>query len=466
LPPLNGITTAPLLQDDGAIISVEGYRSGTGMWCERVPDLDHLVPFDPTIEDAASAFRLIRDTFRAFCFADSPTIYADGVSIVDTYKSPGKDESAFLIGRLTAVCRPSQTFAPGLVIRAASVSGAGTGKGLLARCISTIAFGRAPHAVTAGSNMEELEKRIVAELIEASPTLFLDNLNNSAFKSDLLASAITESPARVRVLGKSEMRKLNAAAFVVLTGNGLTITEDLARRFVVVNLDAGMEDPESRPFERDILKEIANRRSELLAALLTIWRWGRKTSGLARGLPFGSFESWTISVRDPMLALGCQDPVERVRETKQQDSQRQQIADIFSTWWDRHQGTPVRVNDLDEAVRNTLDPQCRGRQYLVARVRSLVDTRAAGFKLTPQLPPGKWGVTTYALESTAPAGDHRDHREHRFSADIDASYAPDADVRPNCDGRATNGSGNRTPAAASVAVNVATDRRRIRTVEI
>ena len=40
--------------------------------------------------------------------------------------------------------------------------------------------------------------------------LFLDNLNNTAFKSDLLASAITERPARVRVLGKSQMVPLNA----------------------------------------------------------------------------------------------------------------------------------------------------------------------------------------------------------------------------------------------------------------
>jgi hypothetical protein len=40
--------------------------------------------------------------------------------------------------------------------------------------------------------VEELEKRIAAELIEGSPALFLDNLNNTAFRFNLLASAITE----------------------------------------------------------------------------------------------------------------------------------------------------------------------------------------------------------------------------------------------------------------------------------
>jgi hypothetical protein len=123
------------------------------------------------------------------------------------------------------------------------MSGAGAGKGLLARCICIIAFGREPHAVTAGASAEELEKRIAAELIEGSPALFLDNLNNTAFKSNLLASAITERPARVRLLGRSQMVPLNASAFVILTGNGLTVSEDLARRVVAVDFDARTRGP-------------------------------------------------------------------------------------------------------------------------------------------------------------------------------------------------------------------------------
>src|SRR5262245_12704158 len=124
---------------------------------------------------------------------------------------------------LTAVCRPSLHLAPGVLLRAPSLSGAGAGKGLLARCICFIAFGREPHAVTAGVGREELDKRIAAKLIAGSPVLFLDNLNNTAVNSDLLASAITERPAWVRILGKSEMVPLNPASFVILTGNGLTV---------------------------------------------------------------------------------------------------------------------------------------------------------------------------------------------------------------------------------------------------
>src|SRR5262245_1226135 len=208
------------------------------MWCEYVPALTDLVPERPTRTEAEAALQEIRNTFKTFCFADAETLDdASGIAIVDTSKAPGRDESSFLVALLTAVCRPSLHLAPGVLMRAAPMSGAGAGKGLLARCMCIIAFGRDPHAVTAGATAEELEKRVAAELMGGSPTLFLDNLNNTAFKSDLLASAITERPARVRLLGKSQMVQLNASSFVIMTGNGLTVSEDLARRFIMVEFD-------------------------------------------------------------------------------------------------------------------------------------------------------------------------------------------------------------------------------------
>jgi len=182
-----------------------------------------------------------------------------------------------------------------------------------------------------------------AELIEGSPALFLDNLNNTAFKSDLLASAITERPARVRPLGKSQMVPLNASALVILTGNGLTVSEDLARRFIMIEFDPRTEDPEARPFKTDIRAEVKERRTELLAAVLTIWRWGRVAGDIKPGRTLGSFEDWCRWVRDPLFALGCQDPVERVSETKARDGRRQEISDLFALWWEKHGDKPVAV---------------------------------------------------------------------------------------------------------------------------
>lgn len=375
----------------------------SGIWQENVPDVSNLIPINPNRHDARAALSLIRETFATFCFADAQTVIdpVTKVNKIDLAFQPGRDESAFLVALLTAVCRPSLHLAPGILLHAAPLSGAGAGKGLLTRCIAQIAFGRDPHAVTAGPDNQELEKRIAAELIQGSPVVFLDNLNNRAFKSDQLASAITERPARVRVFGKLEMVVLNTCALIILTGNGLTVTEDLARRFIAIELDPKTEDPESRRFHIDILAEVSKRRSELLAACLTIWRWGR-LQNLESGLPLGSFEQWCKWVRDPLLALGCQDPVARVHEAKSRDNQRQQVAEFFNAWYERFGDQPVALRELSETLNALIDPQNRGRQFVAAQVQKLTGTRLSGYLLTRQRPPGNWGVTTYALKVTSP----------------------------------------------------------------
>ena len=123
------------------------------MWLENVPDVAALVPARPTREDAARALRLIRETFKTFCFADSETVEnSDGLRIVNVELPPGKDESTFLNVFLTAPCRPSLKFAPGALFAAPETSGAGAGKGKLARCICAIGYARQPSAFTPGSN--------------------------------------------------------------------------------------------------------------------------------------------------------------------------------------------------------------------------------------------------------------------------------------------------------------------------
>jgi hypothetical protein len=459
LRPLNGIASSPLLMDNGTISSNEGYDANSGMWCESessnegydansgmwcesVPDLS-VVPSRPTNDQAAAALRLLREQFKTFCFGDAATIQdaAFGIDVVDTSLPPGKDESAFLVGLLTAVCRPSLHLAPGLLVRAAPISGAGAGKGLLVRAISTIAFGREPHAVTSGATPEELEKRIAAELMEGGPVLFLDNLNNTTFKSDLLASAITERPSRVRLLGKSQMVLLNASAFIALTGNGLSVSEDLARRFISVELDSRTEDPETRTFPTDLLAELRANRAEGLSACLTIWRWGRQTVDLPAGKRLGSFEQWGRWVRDPLLALGCQDPVDRVAEAKQRDGRRQAVASWFRTWHQRHGHERVQVRDLHDEVTHALDPHGRGRQYLASLLEKHTGTMIGGFVLTRQAPAGKWGAATYALKSVSDVPEHRGHRGHPDqNTQPMHSDAPDA---PYADAASTEHRGHR-----------------------
>jgi hypothetical protein len=389
LRPLAGISPAPVLE-------------ATGLYCSS-PSLLGL-PDRPTRAEAESAFRLLRETFRTFPFADGERDNTSGGDVIDINKPPARDESAFHVGLLTAVCRPTLQLAPGFLLNSAPISGAGTGKGLLVRAISAIAYGVRPRAFTSGNDRNELDKRLAAELIEAAPALFLDNVNNTTLRSDTLASILTERPARVRLLGATRMVLLNSASFIAITGNGLAISEDLARRFVMCELDARCEDAETRPFDPGFLELIEQKRCGLLAAALTIWRWGRQNvSVLTRGRSLGSFETWCSWVRDPLVTLGCADPVERIQITKANDPRRQRIAAAYTIWWQHHADKPLKAGELHDAVQVALRPHGRGRQYLVAFLGGLVGTRVGGFVLEREKPAGKWGTATYALKRTAKA---------------------------------------------------------------
>jgi putative DNA primase/helicase len=396
---LKGVTTAPLLSTDGSVGSVEGYDAQTQIWCHKVPAIE--LRQQPTDADAREALLTLRGAFRTFPFADAVLVYEDNnsVPLVDLASAPGHDESAFIAALLTAVCRPSLPLTPALLICAPLISGAGSGKGLLVRAICTIAFGHAPHALNACRDVGELEKRIGAALIEASPALFIDNVNDTALRSDLLASTMTEPHVKVRQLGVSRLLPLSPTAFVAVTGNGVTLGEDLVRRFIVVELDTHTEDAESRSFVPGFLDSIAVRRAELLTAALTIWRWGRQNeNAIPLGRPLGNYEIWTRWVRDPLLALGCTDPVERISLIKTRDPERQRSVAIFEDWWENHRDEPVTAAKLCESTQKLIDPQGRGRQFVVSALRGLVGARVGGYVLTRQAAAGKWGATTYALK--------------------------------------------------------------------
>jgi hypothetical protein len=328
LPTLAGFSTAPVLASDGSIRAVDGYDPRTRLWCANVQPLQ--IPDVPNRADAEAAFHRLRQTFQSFPFADSvrrPD--SGGVDVVDLDHLPGYDESAFLVGLMTAVCRPSLPLTPGLSIRAPEISGSGTGKGLLASAISVIAYGVIPKPFTAGHDGHELDKRLVSAMIEAEQVVWLDNKNGSVLRSETMASGLTEQAARIRKLGSSQMVLLNTTALVVVTGNGLCIVEDLARRFLDCRLDAGCENPEQRLFKEGFLESIKENRAALLTDILTIWRWGR-FNPIKSGLPIGSFERWADWCRDPLVALGCCDPIERIEAIKAEDPTRRRTAELFA----------------------------------------------------------------------------------------------------------------------------------------
>jgi hypothetical protein len=331
--------------------------------------------------------------FATFPFADAVRVTSGAGSLVDLEKGPAVDESTLLLGLVTAVCRPSLSLAPALLIRAPHLSG--SGKGLLVHAFAQIAFGQEPTAFTSSGNRQELGKRIESALIESGPIVFLDNCNAELLSSNVLAQVITEGAVTTRLLRHSKMVPLTTNAFIALTGNAVRISEDLARRFLVVELDAKCENPEQRLFGADFSASIKQHRARLLAAVLTIWRWGRQTN-LNPGMPLGSFERWASWCRDPLLALGCVDPVQRTAETKSEDPLRQRTFEFLTAWYDCHGSRPVKIRDLDPRVTGILGGT---RQQLATFVGNLAGARVGGFLVSVSRPLSNWGVADYIVPS-------------------------------------------------------------------
>src|SRR5262249_46134567 len=112
LRPLLGFTTGPLVHADGSITS-DGYDADLQVLVVDVPALT--VPDQVTKELASAALQRLRHAFRTFPFGDRTIIQEnftiDGkdvvIDVVAQEKTPGDDESAFLVALVTGVCRAS-----------------------------------------------------------------------------------------------------------------------------------------------------------------------------------------------------------------------------------------------------------------------------------------------------------------------------------------------------------------------
>jgi hypothetical protein len=150
-----------------------------------------------------------------------------------------------------------------------------------------------------------------------------------------------------------------------------------------------MEDPELRTFAPGFLDHVFTSRNALLTNALTIWRWGRQNK-LKAGKTLGSFETWGQWCRDPLLALGARDPVERVTEIKAADPQRRALTAVFDVWWEKHADATVKAKDLDPAVIEIIDPKASwkkdgnlqfSRQRVARFLATHTDTRVGGYLL-------------------------------------------------------------------------------------
>lgn len=334
LPELTGFVEAPTIDFDGRIIDGVGLDEKTGIYVTHLNEPARGQYKRPANRPSAKAGKEAADTL---------------LELVETFPfvSDG-DKSAIIAAIITAMVRRMLPSSPLFAVTAPMP---GTGKTLLAETPAIIATGRRASVLSLGHDDAETEKRLGGVLLAGDAVILLDNLERP-LGGDLLCQVTTQPSVRIRPLGGSGVISVPTHALLLATGNNLAVQGDLKRRTVLIRMDAKVERPEQRTFDRQHIETVMSCRGLLISAALTIPK-----AYLAAGepvidghIPFGSFEAWDRLVRRPLLWLGYPDPLGGAEALRDADPDLETMRAFFGSWLDipRLAG-PQTVSDIIKA---------------------------------------------------------------------------------------------------------------------
>jgi len=167
----------------------------------------------------------------------------------------------------------------------------GAGKTMLAKCAISPVYGLVD-TEGAPKDKAEIAKELLTTVIEARPYILLDNCKGH-LDSAQLEAFVTSVRWKGRVLGVSKSFSGENNVTVFVTGNGCTVSPDIRRRSLFVELFMENERAEDRKFRR-VLDDAAllAMRGDILAAL---WAFVREWDITGRPKPsrtHSSFPRW------------------------------------------------------------------------------------------------------------------------------------------------------------------------------
>jgi hypothetical protein len=313
LPLLVGIVNAPFLRADGSICETSGYDPESHLLLKPESQVFPPVPQHPSRADAEVALEQLQNLIATFPFVAAT------------------DRAVELAGILTVLDRRSMSTAPLIAFTSPT---AGTGKSLLVDLMSVLATGKLMPVLSQSKNEEEFEKRLGASLLASDVCIAIDNCE-APLSGALLCQALTQGELNIRVLGYSRNVGTAMNATIFATGNNLVIAGDLTRRCLLGSVDAGVERPELRNFNIDIIEETHTRRGELVVAALTIlrsWHVAQQVGEFVQAVPYGGFVDWSRRVREPLIWLGEADPCDTVAKVRENDPQRDWLMTVVMQW--------------------------------------------------------------------------------------------------------------------------------------
>jgi putative DNA primase/helicase len=399
---LMGVISAPVLREDGTVLSQPGYDSESGLLFVSNEDWSD-IPDQPTRDDAKAALEILRAPFEEFPFVSE------------------EDRAVHIAAILTAIQRRTLEACP---IFGYSAPAPRSGKSLLSESVAIIATGKPVPATAVSGEHEEMRKAIAAALREGHSIINLDNIEVPLSSPDL-ARALTQSEYQDRLLGESRMLRLPTNVLWTATGNKLVFRGDLACRALMCRIDSGLERPEARTFKiPHLVGSLKANRKQFVAAALTILRAFHLARRPSQHLSaWGGFDNWSASVREPLVWAGMADPCRTREFVMEDDPEREEWLAGVQCLYKGFAGGEFTTKTIiercgsDEALRASMLSVAAGRQQkqeLDSRrlgwwLRRVRDRIIGGLRLCRS---GKAsGVAHWRVEEVR-AGGHEGHSGH------------------------------------------------------
>lgn len=358
---LEYVYRSPVYGDDWELYTRRGYQKSCKAWI-GTSDFELIEPMP--MEEARHEIETMLQDFP----------FADVASKTHT-----------IMALVTAFIRPHYDLCPLLFITAPT---AGTGKSLLAACISIISDGVEPEVRNAPDSYEEWRKQITTVLLNHPSCVVLDNVND--IDSPALAAVLTTRIWSDRYLGTNTEVRLPNRAIWIATGNNPTLSEELTRRVASVRMVATCERPADREVKiPDLKRYVLERRTTIATACLSLVHHWIKADMPLVDVSFGSFQQWATLTASIAAHAGYGQALENADTIVSDDAL--ELRQLVAAWSDippKRIGATAR--DLEEIcaeedilghVRNSAAAHVRARK-IAAYVAKSADRVIGQWRIT------------------------------------------------------------------------------------
>jgi putative DNA primase/helicase len=342
---LAGVVHTPLILPDGRLITAEGYDKGTGLLFDFRGAAFPVVMRKPSKSDAEQALSRMRKRSKTFPFVDAAS------------------EAADMSMLFTTVFRRVLSAAPGHL---ATATKPGTGKSYRTDTASIYATGHRAGVIPYDSeDQAEMQKTLVSLMLEGVAVITIDNIDG-VLKNTLLTQMLTQPFVKPRQLNFNKAPHYPTNLAVNANGNGVQLSFDLMRRFIISRLDAGVPYPEKRPFDFNPLDLAKAHRPQVIADMITILLYYENAGRPDQPALGDNYRDWASWIIGALMHLGMEDPRQTADDMRENASDTENFNSLMLQWKvAAGYGVPVTAGKLVEmALKSSDNPGGRHFDHL------------------------------------------------------------------------------------------------------